>query len=90
MTTNINIRVDKKLKAAADNLFNDLGVTMSSAITMFLKKAIREEGIPFAVNKNTYSDTTKVSLNEYTDMKDKKKYKRYSSFKDLLSEVNNA
>lgn len=90
MTTNINIRVDKKLKTAADNLFNDLGVTMSSAITMFLKKAIREEGIPFAVNKNTYSDTTKVSLNEYTDMKDKKKYKRYSSFKALLSEVKNA
>lgn len=90
MTTNINIRVDKKLKAAADNLFNDLGVTMSSAITMFLKKAIREEGIPFAINKNTYSDTTKASLNEYNDMKDKKKYKRYSSFKDLLSEVKNA
>ena len=38
-TTNINIRVDELLKKDAEALFNDLGLSMSSAITMFLKSA---------------------------------------------------
>ena len=32
-TTNINIRVDELLKKDAEALFNDLGLSMSSAIT---------------------------------------------------------
>ena len=39
-TTNINIRVDSELKQSAEELFNDLGLNMSSAITMFLKSAV--------------------------------------------------
>ena len=36
-TANINVRVDENLKKEAEGLFNDLGLNMSSAITMFLK-----------------------------------------------------
>lgn len=35
-TTNIIIRVDIELKKAAESLFNDLGLTMSSAINLLL------------------------------------------------------
>ena len=84
MTTNINIRVDKKLKKDAENLFNELGITMSSAISMFLKTAIREEGIPFQVTKNRINATTKKALEEYKNMKNTKKYKRYSNFSELV------
>ena len=90
MTTNINIRVDKKLKNDAENLFNELGITMSSAINMFLKTAIREEGVPFIVNKNKINEDTLKALGEYRNMKDKKKYKRYSSFSEIVNEVANA
>ena len=38
-TTNINVRVDENLKKDADELFSDLGLNMSTAITMFLKSA---------------------------------------------------
>lgn len=34
-TTNINVRVDENLKKDADELFSDLGLNMSTAITMF-------------------------------------------------------
>ena len=90
MTTNINIRVDNKLKNEAESLFKDLGITMSSAITMFLKMAIKEDGIPFKINRNLYNTETISALNEYQDMKDKKEYKRYSSFKQLLGDIDNA
>lgn len=45
-TTNINVRVDTDLKKSAETLFNDLGLNMSSAITMFLKSAVSHDGIP--------------------------------------------
>ena len=39
-TANINVRVDSSLKQAAESLFSDLGLNMSTAITMFLKSAV--------------------------------------------------
>ena len=33
-----NIRIDKELKAQATELFNDLGLTLSQAFTVFLKQ----------------------------------------------------
>ena len=51
---------------------------------MFLKTAIREEGIPFQVTKNRINTTTKKALEEYKNMKNTKKYKRYSNFSELV------
>ena len=45
-TTNINVRVDANLKQSAESLFADLGLNMSTAITMFLKSAVNHDGIP--------------------------------------------
>lgn len=87
-TTNINIRVDSDLKQSAEALFNDLGLNMSSAITMFLKSAVSHDGIPFEVRRFIPNAETRAALAEYEEMKkNPEKYKRYSSFEDLLSEV---
>ena len=50
-TTNLNIRIDENLKKQAEVLFADLGLNMSSAITVFLKSAVDYKGIPFAIRK---------------------------------------
>ena len=50
-TTNINFRVDEKLKKEADRLFSDLGLNMSTAITIFLKSAVSCNGIPFEIKR---------------------------------------
>ena len=44
-TSNINICVDTELKQSAERLFDDLGLSMTSAITMFLKCAVLNNGI---------------------------------------------
>ena len=51
----INIRIDDKIKREAEGLFDSLGLTMSSAIMVFIRKSLDERGIPFAVcaNKNS-------------------------------------
>ena len=49
-TTNLNIRTDKDIKDQAEEIFNELGLNMTTAINMFLRTAIRELGIPFELN----------------------------------------
>lgn len=87
-TANINIRVDANLKKEAENLFNDLGLNMSSAITMFLKSAINHDGIPFDVRRMRPNAETRKALAEYAEMKaHPEKYKRYRSFAELAEDV---
>ena len=87
-TTNINVRVDSELKQSAEALFDDLGLNMSAAITMFLKSAVSHDGIPFDVKRFTPNADTRAALAEYEEMKiNPGKYKRYDTFDDLMSEV---
>ena len=87
-TTNINVRVDTELKQSAEALFDDLGLNMSAAITMFLKSAVSHDGIPFEVRRFTPNAETRAALAEYDEMKKNPvEYKRYGSFDDLMTEV---
>jgi len=45
----INVRIDDDLKNNAENLFDALGLNMSTAITMFIKQAVRQGSIPFEI-----------------------------------------
>lgn len=87
-STNINIRTDSELKAAAEKIFEEFGLNMSSAINMFLKQAVRINGIPFELKLELPNAETKAALDEYPKMKaNTKSYPRYNSFNELLSEV---
>lgn len=68
-TTNINVRVDSGLKREAEALFDDLGLTMSSAINMFLRSAINYNGIPFEIKRPNSNAETRAALDEYEEMK---------------------
>ena len=57
-TTNLNIRTDKAIKDQAEEIFNELGLNMTTAVNMFLRTAIREHGIPFEVKLEVPNDTT--------------------------------
>jgi DNA-damage-inducible protein J len=46
----IQIHVDDNTKAAADSLFTGLGFDTSTAVRIFLLKALECDGIPFTVN----------------------------------------
>ncbi len=46
-----SITIDAEVKAKAQELFADLGLDFSTAINMFLRQSIRENGIPFAVRR---------------------------------------
>lgn len=63
-TTNITIRVDTELKKQAEELFGDFGMNMTTAYTLFLKQAVREQRIPFAVSRNVPNAETIEAIEE--------------------------
>lgn len=58
-TTNLNIRIDRDLKEQAEQIFNELGLNMTTTINVFLRTAVREHGVPFSL-KPDISDKTAV------------------------------
>ncbi len=48
-TTNLNIRIDKELKERAEAFFADLGLSMTTAFTVFVRQALRQGKIPFEI-----------------------------------------
>lgn len=45
--TTIQIRIDDKTKKSAKKILDDVGVDMSSAIKVYLKQIVIQNGIPF-------------------------------------------
>ena len=86
VSTNINLDLD--LKKTAQELFADLGMDLTTAVTLFLKQAVREQAIPFAIKRDVPNRTTLDALKEYDDMKTHpENYPRYSSFRQAMNEV---
>lgn len=63
-STNLNIRTDKDVKAQAEKIFDALGLNMTTAVNIFLRQAIRENGIPFEVKLNVPNETTVAAIRE--------------------------
>ena len=53
-TTSITIRMDEKLKKQAEILFEDMGLNMTTAITMFTKAVVRQNKIPFEISADPF------------------------------------
>ena len=63
-TTNLNIRTDKEIKDQAEAIFSSLGLNMTTAVNMFLRTAIRKNGIPFALKLDIPNDVTVAAIEE--------------------------
>lgn len=82
-STNLNIRTDKEVKLQAEKIFNDLGLNMTTAVNIFLRQAIRENGIPFEVKLKVPNDTTAAAIAESRALAYEKNAEGFSSIADL-------
>ena len=77
--TVINIRVNDEVKKEAETIFKSLGLNMSVAMNLFLKKCINENGIPFDL-KIPNKETNKILNGDI----ERKSYKNVDElFEDL-------
>lgn len=82
-TTNLNIRTDKSVKEQAERIFNELGITMTTAVNMFLRTAIREHGIPFELKLEMPDEVTAAAIEEGRKLVEDPSAPRYSSMESL-------
>ena len=61
---NVSIRIDEDVKKASEELFGDLGLTLSSAVNVFLRQALRHGGLPFDVKVDVPNATTLAAMEE--------------------------
>ncbi|UQK59143.1 type II toxin-antitoxin system RelB/DinJ family antitoxin [Fenollaria massiliensis] len=62
--TNLNVRIDKDIKKAAEEVYAELGFNMSTAINMFLRASIRKGGIPFDLKLDVPNKETLEAIEE--------------------------
>lgn len=63
-TTPTQVRIDADIKAAATELFSNLGLDMSGAVNLFLHQCVLRGGLPFAVELPNYSAKTLEAMAE--------------------------
>ena len=85
-TSNINIRVDSKVKEQAETIFNELGLNMSTAMNMFLRHSIRYGGIPFELRLDYPNEVTEAAIDDVNNNHNVSK--TFNSIEDLMDDLN--
>ncbi|MCM1299765.1 MAG: type II toxin-antitoxin system RelB/DinJ family antitoxin [Firmicutes bacterium] len=85
-TSNINVRVDANLKKEAEILLEELGLNLSSAINIYLRKMVQTQSIPFTIGK--YNAETQAAMRETDEIiSGKQRTRSYSSARELFAEL---
>lgn len=84
--TSINIRMDEQLKRQFDDLCSQLGLNMSTAVNIFAKTMVRQNGIPFEVSLNTPNAETITAIDDVNNGRNLSK--TFHSVKDLMEDLN--
>ena len=63
-TSSMSIRVDNDIKEKAKNIFHALGMDMTTAVNVFLRRAIIENGLPFELTLDIPNKSTAKVLQD--------------------------
>ncbi len=85
----VTLRMDEQLKETSEKLFAELGLNMTTAITAFVKQAIREQRIPFDITLNVPNMTTLAAIIESERLLSDPETKRFSTVEDLFKDLDN-
>ena len=89
--TYLSIRVNERDKKEFESFCNDVGMNVSVAVNMFIKKVLIDRKIPFEISQKTqFSKDLQEALLEAEEMrKHPGNYKGYTSVKELLEDLDN-
>ena len=82
----VTARVDENVKKEAETLFKKMGLNMSTAMNLFLKKCILEQGIPFEL-KVPNKETLKAMQETEDILSGKIERKEYKSAEELFEDL---
>jgi DNA-damage-inducible protein J len=84
--TNVTFRMDEDLKRQAEQLFNEFGMNMTTAFTIFAKAVVRQRKIPFEITADIPNAETVQAME---DVKSNRGMSRsFDSVDDLMRDLN--
>lgn len=86
--TLVNFRIDEETKKEMEELCNELGITVSAALNIFIKKMIREKRIPFEVSIDPFYSESNIKALEKS-IEQLKEYKVVSKTMEELEAMEN-
>lgn len=85
-TTNFSVRLDNDLKKQSEILYSELGVNLTTAINVFLRKSLAVGGFPFDVRIEEPNKETLLALIE-ADKLSKDSNQKGMDVEDALKEL---
>lgn len=86
--TSMTIRTDKEVKQQASEIFDALGMDMTTAVNVFLRQAIRYKGFPFELKVDIPNEETLEAIQEVQQMKNNPLMgKSYTDVDDMMKEL---
>jgi len=86
-TTNLSIRMDAETKRQAEQLFGNLGMSISTAFNIFVKQSLRARGIPFSITEDVPNAEIYSALREARRIARDPKIKGYTDVEEALREL---
>lgn len=84
----ISLRVDDEVKRGAEQVLSDIGLSMSAAINVFLRKVAREQRIPFELSAEAPNAETIEAIQEVKKMKaDPGLGKTYTNVDEMMEDL---
>lgn len=87
-TTNLTIRLDSDLKKDCEALYAELGMSLSTAINVFLRQSLRKGGLPFDVRLDDQPNRTTIeAMLEAERIAKDPTVKRYNDLDELFKDL---
>ena len=88
-TVSTQVRIDEDLKKQAIELFNQLGIDMSSAMNIFLRQCVMRGGLPFAVEIPQYQYKVEVleAMEEAKRISRDPNVKSYTNLQEMFEDL---
>lgn len=83
----VQVRVDETVKSEAVAVFNNLGMDTSTAINIFFRQVIAENGLPFQPKQAKFNAETLAAIKESDEMVKNGTGERYTSVDDLFKDA---
>ena len=86
-TTNFTVRMDSELKKECEALYSELGMTLTTAINVFLRQSLRSGGFPFEVRLEQPNKETIAAMLEAERIAKDPSVKGYNDLDELFAEL---
>ena len=84
-TDTLHVRVEPSVKQKAEETLNDLGLSITEAINVFLNQVILNDGIPFEIKKRRYNKKTIQAMED--TKKGKNLSKTFNNVDEMFEEL---